>query len=96
MRDALNAFVIRGISSNIPFQAALMQHPVFHSGIFDHRLHPEALSDRLRCLDGAARRSGAAGLGRRLRHRAYPIARRPSRDSCRATRLVGDKWAWCA
>jgi propionyl-CoA carboxylase alpha chain len=35
MRDALNAFVIRGISSNIPFQAALMQHPRFHSGIFD-------------------------------------------------------------
>jgi propionyl-CoA carboxylase alpha chain len=35
MRDALNGFVIRGISSNIPFQAALMQHPVFHSGIFD-------------------------------------------------------------
>jgi acetyl/propionyl-CoA carboxylase alpha subunit len=29
MRDALNAFVIRGISSNIPFQAALMQHPDF-------------------------------------------------------------------
>ena len=26
MRDALNGFVIRGISSNIPFQAALMQH----------------------------------------------------------------------
>ena len=35
MRDALNSFVIRGISSNIPFQAALMQHPVFHSGVFD-------------------------------------------------------------
>jgi propionyl-CoA carboxylase alpha chain len=35
MRDALNAFVIRGISSNIPFQAALMQHPHFHSGNFD-------------------------------------------------------------
>jgi propionyl-CoA carboxylase alpha chain len=35
MRDALNAFVIRGISSNIPFQAALMQHPRFRSGIFD-------------------------------------------------------------
>ncbi|HEY5764100.1 MAG TPA: acetyl-CoA carboxylase biotin carboxylase subunit [Rhodocyclaceae bacterium] len=34
MRDALNAFVIRGVSSNIPFQAALMQHPVFNSGIF--------------------------------------------------------------
>jgi propionyl-CoA carboxylase alpha chain len=35
MRVALNAFVIRGISSNIPFQAALMQHPRFHSGNFN-------------------------------------------------------------
>ncbi|MDR2164755.1 MAG: acetyl-CoA carboxylase biotin carboxylase subunit [Zoogloeaceae bacterium] len=35
MRDALNAFVIRGISSNIPFQAALMQHPRFQSGHFN-------------------------------------------------------------
>jgi propionyl-CoA carboxylase alpha subunit len=34
MREALNAFVIRGISSNIPFQAALMQHPRFVSGNF--------------------------------------------------------------
>jgi propionyl-CoA carboxylase alpha chain len=35
MRGALNAFVIRGISSNIPFQSALMQHPRFHSGNFN-------------------------------------------------------------
>ncbi|MDR2678570.1 MAG: acetyl-CoA carboxylase biotin carboxylase subunit [Zoogloeaceae bacterium] len=35
MRDALNAFVIRGISANIPFQAALMQHPRFQSGNFN-------------------------------------------------------------
>ena len=41
MRDAINAFVIRGISSNIPFQAALMQHPVFHSGIFDTGFIPK-------------------------------------------------------
>jgi len=41
MRDALNGFVIRGISSNIPFQAALMQHPVFHSGIFDTGFIPK-------------------------------------------------------
>ncbi len=34
MRDSLNAFVIRGVGSNIPFQAALMQHPRFVSGIF--------------------------------------------------------------
>src|SRR5690606_16945965 len=35
MRDALNAFVIRGISSNIPFQAALLQHPRFCPGHFN-------------------------------------------------------------
>ncbi len=35
MRQALNAFVIRGISSNIPFQAALLAHPQFVSGDFN-------------------------------------------------------------
>ena len=35
MRDALNGFVIRGISSNIPFQAALLAHPKFVSGDFN-------------------------------------------------------------
>ena len=35
MRDALDAFVIRGISSNIPFQAALLAHPKFVAGDFD-------------------------------------------------------------
>ncbi|MFN7693627.1 MAG: acetyl-CoA carboxylase biotin carboxylase subunit [Burkholderiales bacterium] len=35
MREALNGFVIRGIASNIPFQAALLAHPEFHSGQFD-------------------------------------------------------------
>ncbi len=34
MREALNAFHIRGVSSNISFQAALMQHPRFVSGNF--------------------------------------------------------------
>ena len=34
MRAALNDFVIRGIHSNIPFQAALLQHPRFVSGDF--------------------------------------------------------------
>jgi propionyl-CoA carboxylase alpha chain len=32
MREALNAFVIRGVSSNIVFQSALLQHPRFASG----------------------------------------------------------------
>ena len=35
MREALNGFVIRGISSNIPFQAALLAHPRFVSGDFN-------------------------------------------------------------
>ena len=35
MRDALDAFVIRGISSNLPFQAALLAHPKFVSGDFN-------------------------------------------------------------
>ena len=35
MREALNGFVIRGISSNIPFQAALLAHPKFIQGDFN-------------------------------------------------------------
>ena len=35
MREALNAFVIRGISSNIPFQSALLAHPKFVAGDFN-------------------------------------------------------------
>jgi len=35
MREALDAFVIRGISSNIPFQSALLAHPDFIAGRFN-------------------------------------------------------------
>jgi propionyl-CoA carboxylase alpha chain len=35
MREALNGFVIRGVASNIPFQAALLAHPKFVAGDFD-------------------------------------------------------------
>jgi propionyl-CoA carboxylase alpha chain len=35
MREALNGFVIRGIASNIPFQAALLAHPKFVAGDFN-------------------------------------------------------------
>jgi propionyl-CoA carboxylase alpha chain len=35
MREALNAFVIRGVGSNIPFQAALLAHPKFIAGQFN-------------------------------------------------------------
>jgi propionyl-CoA carboxylase alpha chain len=35
MREALNGFVIRGVASNIPFQAALLAHPKFVSADFN-------------------------------------------------------------
>jgi propionyl-CoA carboxylase alpha chain len=35
MREALDGFVIRGIASNIPFQAALLAHPGFVTGDFN-------------------------------------------------------------
>ena len=35
MREALNGFVVRGVSSNIPFQAALLAHPKFVAGDFN-------------------------------------------------------------
>jgi propionyl-CoA carboxylase alpha chain len=35
MREALNGFVIRGVQSNIPFQAALLAHPKFVAGDFN-------------------------------------------------------------
>ena len=41
MRDALNAFVIRGVSTNIPFQAALMQNVRFVSG----RMHTGLIAE---------------------------------------------------
>lgn len=41
MRHALNQFVIRGIHSNIAFQAALLQHPRFVSGDFTTGFIPE-------------------------------------------------------
>jgi len=41
MRDALNAFVIRGVASNIAFQAALMKNPRFINGNFNTGLIAE-------------------------------------------------------
>jgi propionyl-CoA carboxylase alpha chain len=35
MREALNGFVIQGVQSNIPFQAALLAHPGFVGGDFN-------------------------------------------------------------
>jgi propionyl-CoA carboxylase alpha chain len=79
MREALNGFVIRGISSNIPFQAALLAHPKFVRGDFntgfiaEHYAHgfraedvPHADPDFLVAL--------AAFVHRRYRQRATGIS----------------------
>ncbi|MGE6212512.1 acetyl-CoA carboxylase biotin carboxylase subunit [Comamonas aquatica] len=79
MREALNGFVIRGISSNIPFQAALLAHPKFQSGDFNtgfiaqHYAHgfnssdvPHSDPDFLVAL--------AAHMNRRYRARASTIS----------------------
>jgi propionyl-CoA carboxylase alpha chain len=51
MREALNGFVIRGISSNIPFQAALLAHPRFVSGAFNTGFIAEHYADGFRAED---------------------------------------------
>nr|MCU0761626.1 acetyl/propionyl-CoA carboxylase subunit alpha [Hydrogenophaga sp.] len=52
MREALNAFVIRGISSNIPFQAALLAHPKFVAGDFNTGFIAEHYGQGFRAEDG--------------------------------------------
>ena len=51
MREALNGFVIRGISSNIPFQAALLAHPRFVSGQFNTGFIAEQYSKGFKAED---------------------------------------------
>jgi propionyl-CoA carboxylase alpha chain len=51
MREALNGFVIRGVSSNVAFQSALLAHPKFADGDFntgfiaEHFAHGFRMSD---------------------------------------------------
>jgi propionyl-CoA carboxylase alpha chain len=93
MRDALNAFVIRGISSNIPFQAALMQHPRFQSGIFDTgfiaKEYPKGFDASMVPHDDPALLiSVAAFVHRRYIDRAAQISGQlPGHE-----RKVGDEW----
>src|SRR5262249_20964608 len=78
MRDALNSFIIRGVSSNIAFQSALTQHPRFISGEFSTGFlaeefpggfHPSNLAHEEPFLLGAA----AAYARRRYIDRAVRI-----------------------
>ena len=51
MREALNGFVIRGVSSNIPFQAALLAHPKFVAGDFNTGFIAEHYAHGFRAQD---------------------------------------------
>jgi propionyl-CoA carboxylase alpha chain len=53
MREALNGFVIRGISSNVPFQAALLAHPEFVAGRFNTGFIAEHYGQGFRAEDVA-------------------------------------------
>jgi propionyl-CoA carboxylase alpha chain len=78
MHDALNAFVIRGISSNLAFQAAVTRHPRFVAGQFNtgfiseefpKGFHPSTLTHE----DPLLLASVAAYARRRYIHRAVRI-----------------------
>ncbi|WP_423454032.1 acetyl-CoA carboxylase biotin carboxylase subunit [Ottowia sp. VDI28] len=51
MREALNGFVIKGVQSNIPFQAALLAHPKFVSGDFNTGFIAEHYAQGFRAED---------------------------------------------
>ena len=79
MREALNAFVIRGVSSNIPFQSALLAHPRFVSGQFNTGFiaehYPKGFSAALVPHDEPAFLLTLAGAThRRMRERAARIS----------------------
>ncbi|MEN9631365.1 MAG: hypothetical protein RJA10_4593 [Pseudomonadota bacterium] len=79
MRDALNAFVIRGVSSNIPFQAALLAHPKFVAGDFNTGFIAEHYGRGFRAEDVQHDDPGflvalAAFVRRKAQHRAAGIS----------------------
>jgi propionyl-CoA carboxylase alpha chain len=89
MREALNAFVIRGISSNVPFQSALLSHPKFVAGDFNtgfiaenypkgfsSALVPHPDPDFVLALSAAAHRlyrERAAGISGQLQGHGYRV-----------------------
>jgi propionyl-CoA carboxylase alpha chain len=89
MREALNAFVIRGISSNVPFQSALLSHPRFVAGDFNTGFiaenYPKGFSsaqvphpdpDFVLALSAAAHRlyrERAAGISGQLQGHGYRV-----------------------
>ena len=80
--NALDAFVIDGIRHNIPFLAALMQHPRWQDGQALDRLHRRGISRRLP--------SGRAGGRDRRDHRRGRRRDRPRAGRAQAPHLRPD------
>jgi propionyl-CoA carboxylase alpha chain len=79
MREALNAFVIRGVSTNIAFQAALLNHPQFVSGQFNTGFIAQHYPSGFRGAEHGEDNTGilvcaAATIHRRMRERAVRIS----------------------
>ena len=79
MREALNGFVIRGVSSNIPFQAALLAHPKFVTGDFNTGFIAEQYAGGFKAEDVPHDDPGflaalAAYANRKYRYRATGIS----------------------
>ena len=79
MREALNGFAIRGISSNIPFQAALLAHPKFVAGNFNTGFIAENYAHGFRAEDVPHDDADlllalAAFVNRKYRNRASTIS----------------------
>jgi len=79
MREALNGFVIRGVSSNIPFQSALLAHPKFVKGDFNTGFIAEHYAQGFRSEDVPHDNSNfllalAAFVRRKSRERAAGIS----------------------
>ena len=79
MRAALNGFVIRGVSSNIPFQSALLAHPKFVAGDFNTGFIAENYAHGFRAedvphADAAFPVALAAFVRRKSRERATSLS----------------------
>jgi propionyl-CoA carboxylase alpha chain len=79
MREALNGFVIRGVSSNIPFQTALLVHPKFVAGDFNTGFIAEHYAQGFRAEDVPHEDANllialAVFVNRKYRHRATAIS----------------------
>ncbi|MBK9243986.1 MAG: acetyl/propionyl/methylcrotonyl-CoA carboxylase subunit alpha [Burkholderiales bacterium] len=79
MRNALNAFVIRGVSTNIAFQAALLNHPQFVAGQFNTGFIAQHYPSGFRGAEHGDDNTellvcAAAAIHRRMRERAVRIS----------------------